>query len=263
MFKLGDIIVDRCQYAIAENLDGTELLYTLTQIADMTIEVSAEPTEVTDAMGALMMTIYRAKTGSLTATNALVNTNIIQAVSGSDAEYASSAKKLPMPKTVIVKAGQTATLTGLVEGTVLVAPRYTNGSIGVKKYTAGEAASDTQYKIDESNVFTPPTVADGEEHTEYLVKYIREVSDGATITNLADKFPKAVKLTIKILYYDPCEPDTLRGGWVEIPQFQVAPDTTIAFATDSQLDYTGSLLAPYCSLSKELYKLHFAAEDEE
>ena len=39
-FKLDDIIIDRIQYGVAETFDG-ELLYTLTQLSEGTIDITA------------------------------------------------------------------------------------------------------------------------------------------------------------------------------------------------------------------------------
>ena len=52
-FKLDDIIIDRIQYGVAETFDG-ELLYTLTQLADATIDVTAESKDAVDATGTLI-----------------------------------------------------------------------------------------------------------------------------------------------------------------------------------------------------------------
>ena len=49
-FKIDDFIIDRIQMGIAETLDG-ELLYTLTQLTEATIETSAESTDAVDNTG--------------------------------------------------------------------------------------------------------------------------------------------------------------------------------------------------------------------
>ena len=52
-FKLGDLVVDRIQYAMASDLNDNPL-YVLTQLADATIEVTAESKDATDANGNLV-----------------------------------------------------------------------------------------------------------------------------------------------------------------------------------------------------------------
>ena len=47
-FMLDDIIIDRIQYGMAEDFNGNPL-YTLTQLADATINITAESKDAVDA----------------------------------------------------------------------------------------------------------------------------------------------------------------------------------------------------------------------
>lgn len=49
-FMIDDFIIDRIQMGIAESSDG-ELLYTLTQLSEATIETTAESTDAVDNTG--------------------------------------------------------------------------------------------------------------------------------------------------------------------------------------------------------------------
>ena len=71
-FTLDDIVIDRVQYGFAEDLDGNPL-YTLTQLQDATINISAESTDATDNQGNLIKRFWKAKTGEFTANNAMIN----------------------------------------------------------------------------------------------------------------------------------------------------------------------------------------------
>ena len=52
-FKIDDFIIDRIQMGIAEGSDG-ELLYTLTQLSEATVETTAESTDAVDNTGVLV-----------------------------------------------------------------------------------------------------------------------------------------------------------------------------------------------------------------
>lgn len=80
-FTLDDIVIDRVQYGFAEDLNGNPL-YTLTQLQDATINISAESTDATDNQGNLIKRFWKAKTGEFTANNAMINLNVIGAASG-------------------------------------------------------------------------------------------------------------------------------------------------------------------------------------
>lgn len=257
-YKLGDIVVDRTVYGVAENSAG-ELLYTLTQLADATIDVTAESKDAKDANGTLIKRFWTGKAGTFTANNAMVNVNIMGAMSGTDPISASQEVPIDMPKIITVKAGGTATLTDFVDGTVKVNALGTNGTMG-KAYQKAVSPSNTEYSLTEEGVFTPPT---DENEVQYIIKYTRKVKKGTVVRNLADKFPKTIKLTLKVLAVDPCEQDVLKAGYVEITSFQPSPETSLALTTDAQLEFKGDLQVDYCSTEKTLYSFYWADDDVE
>ncbi len=258
-FKLDDIIIDRIQYGVAEDFDGN-LLYTLTQLSEANIDVTAESKDAVDSTGTLIKRFYQGKSGEFTAQNAMINLNILGAASGEGKVTASETAAIAMPKIVTVKAGTTVTLTDFVDGTISVNALGTNGAMG-KAYTQAAAASDTEYGFASSTgVLTPPTDA---EETQYIVKYTRNVTSGVAIKNKADKFPGTVKLTLKALCVDPCSADTLRACYIVLPSFQVSPEVSISLQTDTTLEYKGTLQVAYCSADKELYSIYLAEDDEE
>lgn len=257
-FKLDDIIIDRVQYGVAEDFEGN-LLYTLTQLADATINVTAESKDAVDATGTLIKRFYQGKSGEFTANNAMLNLNILGAASGEGKVTATEEAAIAMPKIITVKAGSTVTLTDYVEGSVMCNALGTNGAMGTA-YEQAAAADATKFGLTEDGVFTPPTDAN---ETQYIVKYIRNVKSGVAIKNKADKFPGTVRLTLKALAVDPCSADTLRAVYIVLPSFQVSPEVEISLTTDAQLAYSGTLQVDYCSADKALYEIYFAEDDNE
>ena len=241
MFTLDDLVIDRIQMAVAEKTDGT-LLYTLTQLSEATIETTAESKEAKSAEGSLIKKFYQGKAGTFTATNAMINLNVIGAASGTDKIVASSSQKIQMPKIMIVKKGTTSvtlvdgTKETLVTGTVKVNALGNNGAMG-KSYTLSSGdASETAFKL-AANVLTLPT---DDTADRFVVKFERNTANAVKIVNASDKFPGTVKLTLKALAVDPCEPDTLRSCYIIIPSFQVSPELSITLSTEGTLDYKGN-----------------------
>lgn len=272
-FRLGDIIIDRIQYGLAEDFDGN-LLYILTQLADASIEISSETKDATDAQGNLVKRFFQAKTGTFTANNAFLNTSILTAKSGIPAEIAGPGDEaIAMPKIITAKAGEVIVVEGIVDGSVKVNAFYTNGTMGVGKdevFGQGtEATASTfGYVVEGDNAtITLPSVeqlgAEKKEITQFVVKYERKVEEGIRILNSADKFPGTIKLTLKALCVDPCTADTLRACYIVLPSFQVSPDLSISLTTDGQLEYSGDLQVDYCSTEKALFEFYLASEDEE
>lgn len=258
MFKLDDLIIDRIQMATAEDFNGN-LLYTLTQLADAEISISSESTDATDAQGTLIKRFYKGKSGEFTANNAMLNLNVIGAMSGEGKKIADASNPITMPKIITVKAGSTVTLKDYVAGTVRVYGLSNNGTMG-KAYTLADSASATEFSLATGGKLTPPTAVD---ESQYVVKYDRTVQDGAAIYNSAEKFPGTVRLTLKALCVDPCSADTLRACYIVLPSFQVSPDVSISMQTDAQLAYSGALQVDYCSGNKTLYEVYIASDDVE
>lgn len=257
-FNLGDIIIDRLQLGIAEDFDGN-ILYGLSQLSEATIDVTGDSKEARDRDGVLVKKFYTGKAGTFTATNAMINVNILEATSGSAALFATVDNQIVMPKIVEVKAGSTIAIPNYVEGTVVVNAYHTNGVVA-EAYTLGTTASATEFAISEDGILTPPTA---EDVARYIIKYQRNVSKGVKIVNRSDKYPRTVKLTLKALAVDPCAADTLKACYIEFPSFQVSPEVSINLATDATLDYTGDLQVAYCASEKVLYNFYWADEDEE
>ena len=257
-FNLDDIIIDRVQYGVAENSAG-ELLYVLTQLTDATISITAESKDAVDSTGTLVKRFWQGKTGEFSASNAMVNLNILAAESGSEKTLGTAAAKIDMPKMAVVKAGQTLTVNNYKnDGSMRVYALGNNGALG-DEFELGQAASATAYTF-ASGTLTPPT-AEGVD--QYFVKYNRSEENAISMINRADKFPSTVKLTLKALCVDPCEADVLRACYIILPSFQVSPECEITLDTESTMDFNGTLQVDYCSADKVLYQIVMAEDDEE
>lgn len=263
-FTLDDLVIDRIQMAVAEKTDGT-LLYTLTQLSEATIETTAESKEAKSAEGSLIKKFYQGKAGTFTATNAMINLNVIGAASGTDKVIGTSAQKVQMPKIVIVNKGTSTielvdgTNETLVAGTVKVNALGNNGAMGKAYELSTGDASATAFKLSGTTLTLPTdTTAD-----RFVVKFERNAANAVKIVNASDKFPGTVKLTLKALAVDPCEPDTLRSCYIIIPSFQVSPELSITLSTEGTLDYKGDMQISYCSADKELYTIVMCGDDEE
>lgn len=101
-FTLGDIIIDRLQYGYTEDFSGNPL-YTLTQLQDATINISAESTDAVDNTGAIVKRFWKAKTGEFTANNAMINLNIIAAGAGEGSATLAETTAFNMPKIITAK----------------------------------------------------------------------------------------------------------------------------------------------------------------
>ncbi len=248
-FKLGDHNIDEILFGVAQSSED-ELLYTLDQLSQASIEIAAESTEFTDKNGNIVRTTYNSKTGTFNATNAFLHPAIMNASSGSEISEASVSKAIEMPKITIVPAGGTLDVSDAKEGTIKVVGIFGNGANDTPLSAASIAA-----KI-ENNVFTAPAKAAGSP-VNYLVKYDRDVTEGIAIVETADKFPDVTKLTLYCSYVDPCS-DSLMPCYVVLPRFMADPNKTISLSRETQeMDFNGNLNVDYCSGDKVLYYIYY------
>lgn len=254
MFKLGN-------FTIAEILLGTgeqngDLLFTLDQLMNASIELSSENQEIRDKNGNLVRTIYKSKNGSFTATNAFLHPMVLSLASGTNPTYASAASKITMPKIVNEDAGKSIDISDLKADTLpKVIGVFGNGANDVAK-TSQEVAA-----MISGDTLTLP--AGGKDlPVSYVVIYDRDVESGIKIVNDAYTFPETYKLTLQVSYFDICD-DRLKLAYVVLPKFQPSPDQTISLsAEDQNVDFNGTLNVDYCSgTQKTLYTIYFPDDD--
>lgn len=262
MFKLGDLAVDRIIAGVAQNSNG-KLLYTLTNLQEATIEITADSTDVTDGTGAVIKTFYRAKKGTFTATNSTINLPIIGAMSGTDPRYASDTEALNIPM-IITTSKTSVTLPNITDtgqdNHIVVYAIANNGTLGTE-YTLGSGTlTPGSYSVNAGKMTIKPNDGD----TKFIIKYDRSITENAiAIVNKADAFPKTIKLTLKVLIVDPCEPDTVRACYIILPSFQPSAEVTVDVKTDGTIDYKGNLQVSYCADEKVLYEIVACQDDEE
>lgn len=259
-FKLGNYAVKEVIYGVAQDFNGN-LLYTLDQLTSAQVEVSSDPTEVTDKRGNIIRQIYNNKTATFTANSALASPVLLNAQSGSPMEVASATNAIEMPKLATIAAGGSLVVDDAKTGTIQVMGIYNNGANGAVLTQGVSAVVDVSYAFDSStNTITVPAAA-ADAPTTYLVRYDRDVTSGLKMANYADKFPDTVRLLLYIAVMDPCS-DKYKAGYLYIPSFTPDPSATISFDSENQeVDFNGSINLDFCGTDKVLYYIYFPDEN--
>lgn len=222
-FQLGNHYIDEILYGTAQN-DNDDLLYALDQLSSASIEISADSSDVTDKKGNIIRTTYRTKTGTFSATNALLHPAAMNSQSGSAITYATSAAPIQMPRIFVVEAGRAIQIPDVKIGTLRVIGLYGNGANAIPM-TADESTACVT-GTGSNAIFTAPDGGAGLP-IQYLIRYERDVVSGAMLTNTTKDIPGLVKLTLFCSYGDPCNND-LKPCYVVIPRFAADPSMTIS-----------------------------------
>lgn len=274
MFKLGDLIIDRIVEGIGEVISGADagkMLFRLTNLQDAEISVTADSVDAVDGTGTLIKTFYRGKQGEVTATNSTISLPVIEQMGGSKAQYASAGTPITMPR--IITAGRkdgtadvTVALAGitdtsLTDHAVVVNVVDANGTLGEQI----PVSALTLTAPGESETASTLSITDADStHKAWIIKYNRVVSEnGVKIINESNKFPKTIKLTLKVLICDPCSPDAICAAYVVIPSFQPSAELTFNLTTDATIDFSGRMQVVYCANEKVLYEIYVCSDDEE
>ena len=272
-FVLGNFSIDEIIEAVAEDFEGN-LLYTLDQLSQASIEISSEKQDITDKNGNIVRSIYASKTGTFNSQNAFLHPQIMNATTGSKIVNASSTAPITAaPKIVLLAAGATEYVLGagatVTDDSIQVIGIFGNGA-NSKVLTAaasgGSASFDPDtltgtYVYDEAaNKITVPAGGTGKP-TTYLVKFDRSYTSGIKITNNVKAFPDTVKLTLYCSYVDPCD-DSLKALYVVLPSFQASPETTIQLQRGEQtMDFNGDIQTDYCGADQTLYIIYIPDEN--
>lgn len=134
-------------------------------------------------------------------------------MSGDKPRYASEENPLSIPRIVeFVKPSNgdaVKDLPDLKEDTdVHVFAISNNGTLGdeYKKDTAGGDLAEGQFSVAAGKITIKAKAGTEQEpgDTKFIIKYNRDVTrNGIQIVNRSDKFPKSVRLTLKVLIVDP------------------------------------------------------------
>lgn len=151
-FNKNELILDRVRSMSFSDLETGELLFRLTSIEDPTLNCTAESEEVTDALGSVITTLYRAKKATFSATNSLLSIDLAAAQFGSKKEVASTTAKITNYEYEILEAnaGKIVLSKAAIADSVKYIYSLESGEVA-KSFKQGTTANTTDFKIDEDN----------------------------------------------------------------------------------------------------------------
>lgn len=260
MFDATNLVFDKVLRVVAFDKQD-KFLYSMTQVQDASLNGAAESTDVLDNVGAKIMTLYRAKTAEFSGSNALFDLGILGAQVGSEKVIATDTAKITVPAFETITIGDATTYELKNEPVDTITEIYAlNGdsSLG-KKFSAAEAASETAFVISEQTITLPTGLEKG---SQLFVMYEYKSQNAVKVVNESNKFPKAVKLVIEALCYEPCDPDTKILTYIICNNAQMSSDFDVTMAAGETHPFTYLLQQDYCSAEKKLYEVVVVNDQE-
>lgn len=244
MFNKNELILDKVRSLVTHDLETGKMLFRLTSLEDPSLSCTAEGEEVTDAIGSVITTLYRAKRASFSATNSLISLDLAAAQYGSTKQVADVGSEIVDFTYDILKIedGKVKTKYVPVEDVKYIYS-IENNEVGTA-YEAGTEVSVTNFVIDENGEIQVPTGLTGKIYVEYHYK----TANAVKITNRASEFPVACSLVIYAYFKDKCNENLVYSGKIICPKAKLNPEQVeLALTSTGKHAFEFTMMKDYCA----------------
>lgn len=255
------MIIDRVRSMTLHDLTDGSMLCRLTQLAEPSLNCTAEGEEVTDALGSRITTMYRAKSAEFTASNALFSVDLAALQYGADKEVGAAGSEIVdyTYEILTIGTGDTAGVdlahTPINPDDIQYAYEIVDGGIG-KTFTAGSAASATEFQMN-AGKFVPPTGFTGQVYIEYTF----ENENAVRVVNSAERFPEACSAIIYVMFRDVCNENLVYSGKIIVPKAKMNPESIeIGLTATGQHPFTLNIQKDYCDTDAQLFEIIVSQE---
>lgn len=264
-FNVNDMIIDRPIRATLFDKTSGEVIFTIDQVTDPSLEATSESAEVRDATGSLVTEFERSKAVVFSGSNAFVNLGLLAAQTGSSKEVASSTNLINVPKFEMIELGATASVVNdtieLSEepvGALKYIYRLANDKSIAEKYEAG-ATPATNFSIT-GKVITLPTTPTFVATDRFGVWYEYE-TDGTEglgsvrVSSFAEVFARAGKFDLEILLADICNPNVKYYAHLVGDNAKVDGNFSVTFSNEETHPFSVKIMQNYCDANKKLFDI--------
>lgn len=250
VFDINNFAIDRVLRGVMVSAADGSVMWSINQITDPSLNVTAETAEVVDALGTPIVTFNRGKQAEFTANNSLFDLGLYAAQQGNEKEVAGvedeDTKEIikivsPAFETIDIKTvgnGAKVSLKNLPIGEVKEIFRLKGDGTFGTKYTVASTESATEFVIAGKDI-TLPTAFDEETNPNGLkvgeqlfVIYEYEAERAVAVTGDAINFPKAGKFIMEVLGTDVCDVTTLVHAYIIFPNAKLDANVDMSFTTD-------------------------------
>lgn len=251
-FNKNELILDKVRSLVANDFGG-KMLFRLTSLEDPSLNCTAEGEEITNAIGALITTLYRAKKAEFSATNSLMSLDLAAAQYGSKKEIAEGEGFVDYDYEILSVDGATVKLkrTPIVDSIKYVYV-VEKGEVSTA-YKVGSAATDTEAMVGDDGTITLPTVVtSGKVYVEY--QFMNK--NAMRIVNKAGDFPSACSIVIYAYFKDKCNENLTYSGKIICPKAKLNPESVeLALTSTGKHPFTFTCMQDYCEDDNELFTI--------
>ena len=253
--NVNELILDKVRSLIFTDLSDGSVIGRLTKLEDPSLQTAAEGEEITDAQGALITKIFRAKTGRFEATNSLFSVDLLAQQYGTEKELASDTSKIVVPceETLTVSDDGKITLSHTPSNTIKYIYKLENGTLA-KKYTVSASSSDTEFSINDTEI-TVPTGVTGKIYVEYGY----ESESAVRVVNNTENFPEAVGVKVFAIFRDQCNENIKYAGTIVASKGKIDPSSIdTALTPTGKHSFAIDFMKDYCDEDADLFSVIIA-----
>lgn len=258
-FNPNELVLEKIRAVEEYDPATSELIGRYTQIEEPSLKTSAEGTQVTDAMGAEIVTFYNAQTGTFSFSNSLFSLDLAASQFGSKKEVASDDNKIikPVSETITIGADGKVVLKYTPVGTAGAEVKYVkvineNNTFG-DTYEVAQAAGEGKFTLDAATkTITLPEGVTG----RVFVRYDAETASAVKVTKKTDGVPEVKSLLIHAIFHDPCNTNLVYAGVISVPRAQINPESVeINLTPDGKHAAEYKLQKPYYDETARLFDI--------
>lgn len=267
IFNKNDLILDKIRNVAFHDLKTKKMLLRLTSVEDPSLGCTAEGEEITDAIGSLITTLYRAKKATFSGSNSLFSLDLAAAQFGSTKEVAAKGKEVTDYAYEVLAVDENAATVTLehipVENSIAWVYAVDKGEIGTT-YKVASAAKEAEGENPaevavawETGVITFPDSAKGK---NIYIEYTYKSESANKVINRASDFPTAGSLVIYAYFRDKCT-EELYSGAVICPKAKLNPESIeLALTSSGKHPFEFTMMKDYCDeINDELFSIVVSA----
>ena len=251
-FNPNELLLEKIRSVEEYDPATMEMMGRYTQIESPVLTTTADGTQVTDAMGAEIATIYNAQQGTFSFTNSLHSLDLMASQFASKKEVADEGKK------ITTYVSEILTINGLVAKLSYVPTGVEGAEVQFAKVINANNTYGKTFKVnqeDQEGCFVVDASAKtltfhtGEVKTgdKVFVQYTRESDKAVRVTKTTDGVPEVRTLLIHALFHDPCNINLTYAGVIYVPRAQINPESVeLNLTPDGKHSAEYRLQKPYC-----------------
>lgn len=253
-FNKNELILDRVRSLTTHSLTDGKMLFRLTSLEDPSISCTAEGEEVTDAIGSLITTIYRAKKATISATNSLISLDLAASQYGTKKEVADTTNKITDFTYDILEVASGKTKVNLshkpknaddIKWIYSIVDNEIGTEYSAAPVSGGDSGSATAntFVISDEGEITVPIGFTG----KLFVEYTYETENAVRVSNKASEFPESCSVILYCYFRDKCNDGKVISGKIICPKAKLDPSQIeLALTSTGKHAFSFNIQKDYC-----------------